>query len=62
VGREKDERTVTHSDEHVRPPMDDHRFIAKVGVAGSNPVVRSKTDSLTCASSDETNRAPARCP
>lgn len=44
-GRQIPIASLTCNNEPERIAVDDHRFLAKVGVAGSNPVVRSKTDS-----------------
>jgi hypothetical protein len=43
----------------VRTPMDDHRFFAKVGVAGSNPVVRSSSAGQAPIFLDAPDSAPA---
>jgi hypothetical protein len=41
-GRQDRITSLTCNDEPKRTAVDDRHFIAKVGVAGSNPVVRSK--------------------
>ena len=49
-GRECAGRALTHEDELKRTAVDGPRdlFFAKVGVAGSNPVVRSRIRLVTC--------------